>query len=153
MNCTFDGFSALQVVTSGNMSPFFTSFCSAGCYFHTAEDPAGWHRTGLYMSDIWTFLPRGHDPCKCPPWKFMIIYHLSISAQCDIDYKRIPLSLRCFHLFLCRAKWCFSSLKNHQLVCWSMLFAATFASQIISGTTVLQRYSILYVVTWFNFGS
>lgn len=64
----------------------------------------------------------------------------------QLKKKVLSVCLYIFNVSLCRAKWCCSSPRNHQHVCWSMLFAATFASQTISGRAIFGWWVVLYLV-------
>lgn len=107
----------------------------AGCYFHIAEDPLGWHRPGIYMSDVWAFLPRGHDPCKwLPVDNWVAVKSRSFIAFCAFSVSlNLWLSLTFVYFLLSRVKWCFSYQRNHQLASWSTLCAVISVSQTISG--------------------
>jgi len=63
-----------------------------------------------------------------------------------------PTDTNCTFFFLsfCRARWCCSSLKNHQLACWSTSSAATSASQTISGRADWNRCNMLCGVPMFE---
>lgn len=125
--------------------------------------PHSYCRRSCWMTRGWLISVKHMSASPTWPWssyvtlrKYLNLSKIIFNLVC-LSYvgwllnvwSSLPLSHIYFLLF--RVKWCYSYRKNPQLASWSMLFAVTFASQIISGRAVLYRRSSPNIITSCDF--